>query len=188
MYLKMQVQINFLPVGHIHEDVDQLFSRIGDEIRTTGCESLTGKCALDHSIDNYYGFDLHAALLDLFARSSTPSPVATLISCVWDAKELLQPYLEPLEGHSRYAVFRFTLNSEGKSEMHYKASSDKPWEPKEAGLQLLSVRDCILYAISKLRSLISIREHLILVISLALKTSISPKWTYQGCDIPKYRQ
>ena len=29
----VQVQINFLPVGHTHEDVDQLFSKIGDEIK-----------------------------------------------------------------------------------------------------------------------------------------------------------
>lgn len=38
----MQVQINFLPVGHMHEDVDQLFSKIGEEIRKTGSESLPG--------------------------------------------------------------------------------------------------------------------------------------------------
>ena len=35
--------MNFLPVGHTHEDVDQLFSRIGDKIRKSGCESLPGK-------------------------------------------------------------------------------------------------------------------------------------------------
>ena len=29
----MQVQVNFLPVGHTHEDVDQMFSKIGDEIK-----------------------------------------------------------------------------------------------------------------------------------------------------------
>ncbi len=37
-----QVQVNFLPVGHTHEDVDQLFSKIGDEIRHTGAESIPG--------------------------------------------------------------------------------------------------------------------------------------------------
>ena len=38
----VQVQINFLPVGHTHEDVDQLFSKIGDEIRRCGSESISG--------------------------------------------------------------------------------------------------------------------------------------------------
>ena len=42
----LQVQINFLPVGHIHEDVDQLFSRIGEKIRKSGCESLPGKATM----------------------------------------------------------------------------------------------------------------------------------------------
>ena len=32
----------FLPVGHTHEDIDQLFSKIGEEICHKGCESLLG--------------------------------------------------------------------------------------------------------------------------------------------------
>ena len=28
--------MNFLPVGHTHEDVDKLFSRIGDKIQKSG--------------------------------------------------------------------------------------------------------------------------------------------------------
>ena len=35
--------MNFLPVGHTHEDIDQLFSKISDEITKTGCESIPGK-------------------------------------------------------------------------------------------------------------------------------------------------
>lgn len=41
--LYIQVQINFLPVGHTHEDIDQLFSKVGGEIRHAGCESLPGE-------------------------------------------------------------------------------------------------------------------------------------------------
>lgn len=42
MWKYIQVQINFLPVDHTHEDIDQLFSKIGDEIRHSGCEWIPG--------------------------------------------------------------------------------------------------------------------------------------------------
>ena len=38
-----------------------------------------------------------------------------------------------------YAVFRFTLNTDGHSELHYKNSSDIPWQPEEDGIRLISV-------------------------------------------------
>ena len=41
-YLFIQVQVNFLPVGHTHEDVDQLFSKIAAELRRGGAESIPG--------------------------------------------------------------------------------------------------------------------------------------------------
>lgn len=112
--------------------MDQLFSRIGDEIRKTGCESLPG----DHQCPNFtcIHITLHKLdLLDVVHRSSTPNPLCSLVETVWNVKEWLEPYLEPLEGHSKWAVFRFTRNSEGHSELHYKQSSDKPWEPQKDG-------------------------------------------------------
>ena len=42
MGLLLQVKVNFLPVGHTHEDIDQLFSKISTEIRRAGSESLQG--------------------------------------------------------------------------------------------------------------------------------------------------
>ena len=36
------MQLNFLPVGHTHEDIDQMFSRVAREIKKTGAESLPG--------------------------------------------------------------------------------------------------------------------------------------------------
>ena len=38
-----QVTINFLPVGHAHEDVDQFFSRMSSQLRENGAESIPGK-------------------------------------------------------------------------------------------------------------------------------------------------
>jgi hypothetical protein len=51
----------------------------------------------------------------------------------------MQEVLEPMEGHSKYAVFRFTLNAEGKSELHYKQNSDMPWQPEKKGERTISV-------------------------------------------------
>jgi len=39
----LQIQINFLPVGHTHEDIDQLFSSVAREIRQAGCDSIPGR-------------------------------------------------------------------------------------------------------------------------------------------------
>jgi len=38
----LQVRVSFLPVGHTHEDVDQMFSKISDEIKRNGSESIPG--------------------------------------------------------------------------------------------------------------------------------------------------
>ena len=38
-----KVCVNFLPVGHTHEDVDNFFSRIASQLRKTGAESVPGK-------------------------------------------------------------------------------------------------------------------------------------------------
>ena len=37
------MKLNFLPVGHTHEDVDQFFSKISPKIQQTGAETLQSK-------------------------------------------------------------------------------------------------------------------------------------------------
>ena len=39
----LQIRVNFLLVGHTHEDVDQFFSRVGARLRRVGAETLLGK-------------------------------------------------------------------------------------------------------------------------------------------------
>lgn len=79
-------------------------------------------------------------LLQLITRSSMPNPVSALLSSVYDFKKWMEPYLGALKGHSKYHVFRFTLNAETKkAEMHYKQFSKNPWEPVGAGVSVISV-------------------------------------------------
>lgn len=82
---------------------------------------------------------LFVDLLQLIHRSSTPNPTSHLLSSVWDFKHWLEPVLGAVGGHSKYLVFRFTLGSTNKAEMHYKRFSAMPWEPAGVGIHLLSV-------------------------------------------------
>ena len=83
---------------------------------------------------------LHAGLLHNINQSSTPNPIVQLVDGVWDFKAYIEPYLNVLEGHSKYAVFRFTRDETDHVEMHYKVSSTHPWEPKEGpAISLISV-------------------------------------------------
>ena len=36
----LQIRVNFLPVGHTHEDVDQFFSKISAHLSRVGAETI----------------------------------------------------------------------------------------------------------------------------------------------------
>jgi len=106
-----QVQINFLPVGHTHEDIDQVFSKVSDNIRKNGCESIPGTITVH--IPPY----TLCAVTDLLGRinqSCKPNPISKLIEGVWDFKAWLKPMQGEMENHSKYHVFRFTKTSSSK--------------------------------------------------------------------------
>ena len=46
MYIFYILYVNFLPVGHTHEDVDQFFSRIAWQLRKKGAGSIPGMSLL----------------------------------------------------------------------------------------------------------------------------------------------
>ena len=51
----------------------------------------------------------------------------------------MEPYLCNLEQHSKYLAFRFTLDGDGKAELHYKRLSNMEWEPSGNGVHVLVV-------------------------------------------------
>lgn len=104
----MQVQINFLPVGHTHEDVDQLFSRIGERIRKGGCESLPGERIIYILYYTCILIIIYTVLLASVHSSYTPNPTVSMVDGVWDFKSYFEPYLNKMQGHSKYGAFRFT--------------------------------------------------------------------------------
>lgn len=39
----MQIRVNFLPVGHTHEDIDQFFSKVSTNLARVGAETINGQ-------------------------------------------------------------------------------------------------------------------------------------------------
>ena len=87
---------------------------------------------------------MHADLLQAIQSSYTPCPSAELVESVWDFKKWLEPYIPRLEQHSRYLVYRFTLN-DGNAQMHYKRFSDMQWEPMDNGVTIIYVSIIIIH-------------------------------------------
>ena len=82
------VQMNFLPVGHTHEDIDQVFSRLSVFMKSHNllCEE-----------------DLHQ-----LTQSTTPNPTVVMAKEVADFKSFIKPHLKQMSGHSRAHSFHIS--------------------------------------------------------------------------------
>ncbi|CAC5393350.1 unnamed protein product [Mytilus coruscus] len=93
MLVKMEIiKLTFLMVGHTHEDVDQLFSRISvkaSKEKTTTIPSL----------------------LDLIKRSYTPQPIAKHIESLYDFRDQMA-YPSSLAGIKNQHVFKLTKDGD----------------------------------------------------------------------------
>ena len=49
----LHVKVNFLPVGHTHEDVDQFFSRVSTHLSRTGAESIRGQAFSSYTASSW---------------------------------------------------------------------------------------------------------------------------------------
>ena len=87
-------------------------------------------------------------LLTAIHDSYTPHPTASLVDGVFDFKSYFEAYLNKIEGHSKYAAFRFLQSNDLGVEMHYKQCSGDPWEPtkkvsdklvSDKGLQIIQI-------------------------------------------------
>lgn len=98
-------------MGHTHEDIDQVFSKVSDTIRHSGCESIPG-------IHVYfmYLFEISEIidLLEKLNQSLKPNPISQLVQVVWDFKAWLKSTQGDMENHSKYHIFRFTKGSSSK--------------------------------------------------------------------------
>ena len=75
------IEVSFLPVGHIHEDIDQFFSRIAMYL-------------------HYYNAITESQLLEAVANSMIPNPIVLKFDNIANMKQYMiqENWLNPLSG------------------------------------------------------------------------------------------
>lgn len=111
-FYSFQIEVCFLPKGHTHVDVDQMFSRLSVAIQRSGC--LTYQ-------------DLLKLLRGCYKQNQgeTSEGGATIqyaeMDQIFAIREWLIPHMEPVHALLEYHHFRFTREGQ-KCTMDY-----KPW-------------------------------------------------------------
>ncbi|KAL3685746.1 hypothetical protein R1sor_003768 [Riccia sorocarpa] len=114
------VEVNFLMVGHTHEDIDALFSKVS--ARTINKDVLT----------------LPTLMAEIW-ESEAMHPVPLLLEEVADYKSYVGGLLDKLEGHSQPIGFRFSM-ANNVPIYKFQAKVDGPWMP-EGGHSLWKKRN-----------------------------------------------
>lgn len=114
------IHLGFLMVGHTHEDIDAMFSRFSEKLRTS----------------QVYTF---GNLMETFMKCSCCAPVPYLMQEIPDFKRFIDGYLcdgpETLIGHKKPLQFRFFLR-DGIPIMQYMMNPRaKTWLPQD-GIEL----------------------------------------------------
>nr|XP_006820843.1 PREDICTED: uncharacterized protein LOC102801679 [Saccoglossus kowalevskii] len=107
-----EVLLNFLPVGHTHENVDQLFSKVATELNK----------ANTYTLNDLESLIMRAYTPTVCFRSLQQKPIINI-------KEWLIPHIsDRIQGHSKPLNFRF-YKMDGTTFMQYRQWSTNPWEP-----------------------------------------------------------
>ena len=114
-----EVYINFLIVGHTHDDIDVLFDRWSYKLKGTDYPTLP-------------------LLMKSFMDTESRPVIPHLIEEVPDFKKFVEGYLctghDALAGHTNAQQFKFYRNGNGSPLMQYKLlCTDNEWLPKEGG-------------------------------------------------------
>ena len=114
-----EIYINFLIVGHTHEDIDALFGRWSTKLKTNDYPTLP-------------------RLMKSFMDCETQPVIPHLIEEVPNFKAFVEGYLhtgdDSLQGHSQAQQFKFYKDANGWPLVQYKIlCTDSDWLPKEGG-------------------------------------------------------
>ncbi|XP_070578115.1 uncharacterized protein [Ptychodera flava] len=104
------VDLHFLPVGHTHEDIDQLFSCISRHLKKTNIYTMDD---MDRAVMNSYN-------VPVFVKH---------VEGVFDIKKWLLPHMvKNFKGQSKPLHFQFK-EFDGKVRMRYRHRSTSNWRP-----------------------------------------------------------
>ena len=104
-----EVHLSFLLVGHTHEDIDAMFSRIAHTLRKTDAETMP--CLTSFLKDNK---QLHG---------------------LFDIRSWLTPHLvHTIKGHTKPHHFKFLKNENGVVSLFYRNRCKSPWLTSEQTL------------------------------------------------------
>jgi hypothetical protein len=96
-----KIKLSFLPKGHTHEDVDQMFSRFAVALRGTHVTTVP---------------ELHK----VFHEEYQPNPTCIHLSSLPCYNKYLLPFLDNIEGHTTPAVFIVKRGQDGIVRHHFK--------------------------------------------------------------------
>ncbi|XP_066267510.1 uncharacterized protein [Branchiostoma lanceolatum] len=110
MKIFREVQLSFLIVGHTHEDIDQMFSRIADKLRHQ--EAHTPE-QLIHMM-----------------------PECRKLRGMFNIRDWLRPHISNIKGHSQVGQFRFRLNKDNQDvvDMFYRKGEGRRWDKLNFGM------------------------------------------------------
>lgn len=136
------MKFGFLPVGHTHEDIDQLFSCVSRRLKHRNALTVQGK----YNHNNY----LLSSFLHFFSELShavqtsfSPQPMVVVLDSVIDAKGWMCEQTPPIHDHLKAHQFKFQCSESGDCRMFYKEwSTDTYWLP-QTGLSFLPTNNTI---------------------------------------------
>ena len=115
-----RIEAGFLPIGHTHEDIDQLFSRTSERLRSSDCITLD---------------DLHTELGKVYNSDSTVRHMAHVAN--WSGLCEKDKLLANITNFSQYRYFMFSRTevypaSDLCTLCHVKIKSTEDWRPIRA--------------------------------------------------------
>lgn len=93
VFMIRKIRVSFLPVGHTHEDIDQLFSRMAVYMKGNNLLSRDE--------------------LDRLATCYSPRPVVEHVNAIANTKELVQRSGEAITGHTVPHLFKIVKDNDG---------------------------------------------------------------------------
>ena len=136
------MEFGFLPVGHTHEDIDQLFSCISRQLKHRNALTVPGMYIICVHM-NCCLCVCTAELTAAIENSFSPQPTVIVLDSVTEAKKWMSEQTPSIHDHLKAHLFKFERNEVGECRMFFKEwSTDLFWLP-QTGLAFLPSNNAV---------------------------------------------